>query len=194
MVCNHIPNPNFYGVLKIWHGLIITSHTNLMDMITYPCPSQVLVGNQTQKTDLRFHWIFNPPSLRIDPLWRPFHGQTSSRPLLGGCFRLTKIVRWKRWPMVANTKHTGDLDHGLVSQGTGEHLSYHSLWRHQMETFSALLAICAGNSPVFPSQRPVTRNFGVSVVCALNKRLTKQSWGWWFETPSRSLWRHCNVV
>ena len=27
----------------------------------------------------------------------------------------------------------------------------------------------------------------------LNKRLSKQSWGWWFETPLRSLWRHCNV-
>ena len=26
----------------------------------------------------------------------------------------------------------------------------------------------------------------------MNKRLSKQSWGWWFETPSRSLWRHCN--
>ena len=26
----------------------------------------------------------------------------------------------------------------------------------------------------------------------LNKRLGKQSWGWWFETPSRSFWRHCN--
>ena len=39
-----------------------------------------------------------------------------------------------------------------------------SWWRHQMETFSALLAICAGNSPVtgeFPSQRPVTRSFDV---------------------------------
>ena len=28
----------------------------------------------------------------------------------------------------------------------------------------------------------------------LNKRLSKQSWGWWFETLSRSLWRHCNVI
>ena len=27
----------------------------------------------------------------------------------------------------------------------------------------------------------------------LNKRLSKQSWGWWFEMPSRSLWRHCNI-
>ena len=26
----------------------------------------------------------------------------------------------------------------------------------------------------------------------LNKRLSKQSWGWWFETLSCSLWRHCN--
>ena len=37
-------------------------------------------------------------------------------------------------------------------------------WRHQMETFSALLAICAGNSPVagqFPAQRPVRRSFDV---------------------------------
>ena len=69
-------------------------------------------------------------------------------------------------------------------------------WRHQMETFSALPALCAGNSPVpgeFPSQRPVTRSFDVSLICALNKRSSKQSWGWWFETPSRSLWRHCNV-
>ena len=30
-----------------------------------------------------------------------------------------------------------------------------------------------------------------SLICALNKRLNKQSWGWWFETPSRALWRHC---
>ena len=68
-------------------------------------------------------------------------------------------------------------------------------WRHQMETFSALLAFCAGNSPIpgkFPSQRPVTRSFDIFFDLWLNKRLSKQSWGWWFETPSRSLWRHCN--
>ena len=68
-------------------------------------------------------------------------------------------------------------------------------WRHQMETSSALLAICAGNSPVngeFPSQRPVTRSLDVFFYLRLNKRLSKQSWGWWFETPSRSLWCHFN--
>ena len=64
-----------------------------------------------------------------------------------------------------------------------------------METFSALLAICAGNSPVtgeFPAQRPVTRSFDVIFNLRLNKRWSKQSWFWWFETPSRPLWRHCN--
>ena len=66
-------------------------------------------------------------------------------------------------------------------------------WRHQMETFSAILAICAGNSPVpgeFPAQRPVTRSFDVFFDLRLNKRLSKKSWGLWFETPSRPLWRH----
>ena len=68
-------------------------------------------------------------------------------------------------------------------------------WRHQMVTFSALLAICAGNSPVtgeFPAQRPVTRSFDVFSDLRLNKRLSKQSWGWKSERPSHSLWRHCN--
>ena len=49
-------------------------------------------------------------------------------------------------------------------------------WRHQKETFSALLAICAGNSPVpgeFPTQRPVTRSFDVFSDLRLNKRLSK---------------------
>ena len=65
-----------------------------------------------------------------------------------------------------------------------------------METFSALLALCAGNSLVtgeFPSQRPVTRIFNVFFDLHQNKRLSKQWWGWWLETPSRQLWRHCNV-
>ena len=37
-------------------------------------------------------------------------------------------------------------------------------WRHQMETFSAILVLCEGNPPVtggFPAQRPVTRSFDV---------------------------------
>ena len=54
-----------------------------------------------------------------------------------------------------------------------------------------------GNSPVpgeFPAQRPVTRSFDVFFDLRPNKRLSKQSRGWWFKTPSRPLWRHCNEM
>ena len=64
-----------------------------------------------------------------------------------------------------------------------------------METFSVLLAFCARNSPVtgkFPAQRPVTRSFDVFFDLRLNRRLNKQSLGWWFEMLWRPSWRHCN--
>ena len=79
-------------------------------------------------------------------------------------------------------------------------------WRHPMETFSVLLALCAGNSLVtgkFPSQRPVTQRFDFFFYLCLNQRLSRQLWDWWFETLSRSLWfemlsrslwRHSNVA
>ena len=69
--------------------------------------------------------------------------------------------------------------------------------RHQMETFSTLLYLSMRNSPVtgeFPSQRPVTRSFDVLFDLRLNKCLSKHLWGWWLETPSCSLWCHCNVI
>ena len=53
-----------------------------------------------------------------------------------------------------------------------------TLWRNQMETFSALLAICAGISPVtseFPVQSPVTRSFDVFFDLRQYKRLNKQA-------------------
>ena len=68
-------------------------------------------------------------------------------------------------------------------------------WRHPMKTFSALLVLCAGNSPVtgeFPPQRPVTRSFNVFYDLRPKKRLSKQSKRRWFEIPSHSLWRHWN--
>ena len=59
-------------------------------------------------------------------------------------------------------------------------------WRHQMETFSTLLAICAGNSPVtgeFLAQRPVTRSFDVFFDLHLNK-------GWVNNRVAGDLRRH----
>ena len=64
----------------------------------------------------------------------------------------------------------------LPSTGVRKILTW---WRHQMETFSALLALCEVNSPVtgeFPAQRPVTQTFDIFFDLRLNKRLNKQSW------------------
>ena len=67
-------------------------------------------------------------------------------------------------------------------------------WRHRMETFSALLAICAGNSPVpgeFSAQRPVTRNIDVFFDLRLNKPLSKQ---WWEAGDLRRYCAHYGVM
>ena len=44
-----------------------------------------------------------------------------------------------------------------------------------------------------PLKRAVTRSFDVFVDLRLNGWLSKQSWGWWFETPPSPSWRHCNA-
>ena len=72
----------------------------------------------------------------------------------------------------------------LITQAIREYLT--DAVKSTNVNISALLAICAGNSPVpgeFPAQRPVTRSFDVYFDLRLNKRLGKQSWSWWFETP-----------
>ena len=84
-----------------------------------------------------------------------------------------------------------------ATEGLHNRLASDPWWRHQMEPFSALLALCAGNSqgPVnSPHKGPVTRSFDVFFDLRLNKRLSKQPWGWWFKTPSWSLWRQCNAI
>ena len=107
-----------------------------------------------------------------------------------------RVFQWNIWQ---DNKVTHDRLQAVWLNSFTRFVSFHVFvgwtWRHQMETFSALLAICAGKSPVtgeFFVQSPVTRCFGVFFDLRLNKRFCKQWWGWCFETPSRPLWRHCN--
>ena len=66
-------------------------------------------------------------------------------------------------------------------------------WRHQMETSYALLTICAENSPVNSPQKGQRRGALMFFFdLHLNERLSKQSWGWWLETPLCPSWRHCD--
>ena len=102
-------------------------------------------------------------------------------------YNLTQVTE----KLLLNTlrSNDGDMRQEILSS------LFQSWWRHQMETFSALLALRAGKSPVtgeFPLQRPVTWSFDVFFEMRLNKRLSIQSWGWWFAMPSRSSWHHCN--
>ena len=45
-----------------------------------------------------------------------------------------------------------------------------------------------------PHTKASDGDFDVFFDLRLNELLSKQSWGWWFETPSHPLWRHSNVV
>ena len=101
---------------------------------------------------------------------------------------LIETAPWKIWENLVRLLTTNKTKHKSCAC---------SWWRHQMETFSALLAICAGNAPVpgeFPAQRPVTRSSDVFFDLRPITSLSKQSRDWWFETPSGPLWRHRNVL
>ena len=83
-----------------------------------------------------------------------------------------------------------------------------SSWCHCNEMTDSSVMMTSSNGNIFrvtghlcgeftgpgelPAQRPVTRSFDVFFDLSLNKRLSKQSRGWWFETQSRPLWRLCN--
>ena len=65
-------------------------------------------------------------------------------------------------------------------------------WKHFPRYWPFVRGIHRDNGE-FPAQRPVTLSFDVFFDLRLNKRLSKQSQGWWFETLSRPLWRHRNA-
>ena len=90
------------------------------------------------------------------------------------CSQFTDRASKLNWWTCAILGWTQAANNGIKGKGEGGA----SPWRcHQMETFSVLLAICAGNSLVtgeFPTQRPVTRTFDVFFDPPVNKQLSKQ--------------------
>ena len=135
--------------------------------------------------------------LRTMALWRNLRSleicfMVDSLQLSGSIYGIINNVDSSSWVFIG-------IKEGKMKTGQ-DLLTFNALsltwWRHRIETFSALLALCAGNSLVtgeFPSQRPVTRSFNVFFDLRLNKRLSEQPRCRWSETPSRSFWRHCNV-
>ena len=102
--------------------------------------------------------------------WNHSPGQNFSREL----YETSRFTHGDEMPW-ENFHHCSPSRQRSISQGwftvqrVGNRMRHLSWWRHQMETFSALLALYAGDSPVtgeFPVQRPVTRSFDVSLICA----------------------------
>ena len=96
--------------------------------------------------------------------------------------------------MTANGKQLYGLDNGsirILEQQWNLHDDVIK-WKHFPRNWPFVRGI--HRSPVnSPHKGQWRRALMFSLICALNKRLSKQSWGWWFKTPSRLLWRHCNV-
>ena len=165
--------------------------------VTGPVMAATLIQGTISLMSFRCNSI---PDYDISPHIFP-HATTAVLSCHVEIFVVNDSLKWGRewnemsWNLSYNGKFFSEMDPLLLSGSTCR--SRLPWWRHQMETLSALLAICAGNSPVpgeFPTQRPVTRSFDVYFDLRPNKRLSKQSLGWWFETLLPPLWRHRNAL
>ena len=124
---------------------------------------------------LRGQWIKHPSS-------RFFHGHS-----------LDSDIMITRQCFLISCPFCGDIDPYFTLKD--------ELWISFMMTSSngnifRVTGHLGGNSLVtgeFPAQRPVTWSFDVFLDLHLKKQLSKQSWGWWFEKPSRPLWCHYNI-
>ena len=110
------------------------------------------------------------------------------------CFAVLQfLINW----LVCYRVHFGDMNGIIVTQASHLILLQRKIhndvikWKHFPRDWPFVRGITGPGD--FPTQRPVTRSFDVFFDLGLNKRLSKQPWGWWFETPSWSLWRHCNA-
>ena len=84
--------------------------------------------------------------------------------------RWTGCIWAKYWPLCWDSRSGHCLRE--VAHSLGDPFDIRPWWRHH---------------------GPVPRSFHVFFDLHLNKPLSKQSWGWWFETLWCPSWRHCNV-
>ena len=103
---------------------------------------------------------------------------------------------WKYWITVCNSKQVWIWYINAPYRSTVfVHMSITMMTSSNGNIFRVTGPLCGeftGPGEV-PTQRPVTRIFDAFFDMRLNKRLSKQPWGWWFEASSWSLWRQCNI-
>ena len=119
---------------------------------------------------------------------------------------LNSVSQWIVTPIFTTTYRAVLLKHGQLSVQCSRQRPlarswirygvYRDVTSSNGNIFRVTGPLC-GEPPVtgeFPTQSPVTQSFDVFFDLRLNRRLSKPSRPRWFETSSRSLWRHCNVV
>ena len=97
---------------------------------------------------------------------------------------LTGMVVWSGWKSFAAKVHKN-----LPVPCSPECQTVTSLWCHDMETLSTLLALCEGNPP---HKELVMQCFDVFFDSNLNKLLNKQSSRWW--DSMMLTWDNCNIA
>ena len=132
-----------------------------------------------------FRWCWWERAVELSVIWDAMTMMTSSN---GNIFRVTG-------PCITNVFATRRNNFSQWHRSFQRKLLSH--WLKFLRHVAITLVIqgpgpCCGEfTGEFPSQRPLTRSFGVFFDLRLNKRLSKKSRRRWFETPPRSLWRHC---
>ena len=101
--------------------------------------------------------------------------------LILGLFFTSLVKRTIRWNTLRMYLQFYSKFMMMSSNGNIFHVTGHLCW----ELTGPRIHRSPVNSP--------TRSFDIFFDMHLNKRLSKQSWGWWFETLLHPLWRHCNV-
>ena len=153
----------------VWNNFFVSGYVAMFLPIKWLCQNHVHVYSAQRHNVYRQYTLQNK-------LFALFHIST--------CNFLPRV-----WPS------TTKLIHLSTKMACPRHRLYLEIlvfpwWRHEMETFSPLLAICAGNSPPVNSPHKGQWRF---FDLRLDGRLSKHSWGWWLETPSCPLWRQSNA-
>ena len=143
-----------------------------------------------------YEYSQNDPAQMLFHMWRLVNWYCNIRHLvtLMSIFRVVRFFTWHRRIMIHSyVPYLPVMDIEWYSISLPTRLQY-MMTSSNGNIFRVTGHLCGEFTGLrwIPRTKPVTRSFDVSFDLHLNKRFSKQSWGWWFIKPSRPLWHHCN--
>ena len=126
------------------------------------------------------------------PRWIPRTKASDARLWCFFDLRLNKRLSKQSWGLCSPVFHDRNLELSQPDTNWGIRISM--MTSSNGNIFRVTGHLCGESTG--PRWIPRTKASDAELWCffnlCLNKRLSKQSWGWWFETLSRPLWRHRN--